>query len=89
MFKLVGSEIFEILGEDNQVYAKCEILINASTGFTYEYSLFVNGKQLKKFKEKQSKVMRTWILEHNENMWRITLGLWTVCGQTDTHSFNF
>ena len=75
MFKLVGSELFEITGDDNQVYAKCEIVINASTGFTYEYSLFVNGKQLKKFKEKQSKVMRTWLLELNGHMWRITLGL--------------
>ena len=75
MFKLVGTEVFEIRGEDDQVLAKCEILINASTGFTYEYSLFVNGKQLKKFKEKQSKIMRTWIVELGDQMWRITLGL--------------
>ena len=74
MFKLVGSELFEISGDDEQVHAKCEILINASTGFTYEYSLFVNGKQLKKFKEKQSKIMRTWVVELNQQMWRITLG---------------
>lgn len=74
MFKLVGTEVFEIRGDDDQVYAKCEILINASTGFTYEYSLFVNGKQLKKFKEKQSKIMRTWVVELDQQMWRITLG---------------
>ena len=75
MFKLVGNEVFDITGEDNQVLAKCEILINASTGFTYEYSLFVDGKQLKKFKEKQSKVMRTWIFDINDHKWRVTLGL--------------
>lgn len=61
MFKLVGNEIFEI-GEPERK-AKCEILINASSGFTYEYSIMVNGKQLKKFREKQSKVMKTWFLE--------------------------
>jgi hypothetical protein len=80
MFKLVGNEIFEIKGDDssgkeNEVYAKCEILINASSGFTYEYSLFVNGKQLKKFREKQSKIMRTWLFELKGKEWRVALGL--------------
>ncbi|CAG2115272.1 unnamed protein product [Medioppia subpectinata] len=93
MFKLVGSEAFEIKGEEGQVYAKCEILINASTGFTYEYSMVVNGKQLKKFKEKQSKVMSTWIVEIGDQMWRIalekeTLDIWVNGVKAETnHEF--
>lgn len=79
MFKLVGSEVFEIKGHDefgneNDIKAKCEIIINAATGFTYEYSLLVNGKHLKKFREKQSKIMRTWLFEVMEQRFRVTLG---------------
>lgn len=57
MFKLVGSESFEI-GR-----AKCVITIQAIGGFTYEYSLSVNGKLLEKFRENQSKVMKTWLVQ--------------------------
>ncbi|XP_027196759.2 fas apoptotic inhibitory molecule 1 [Dermatophagoides pteronyssinus] len=62
MFKLVGSEPFEIKNPDNnnEIVAKCEIIINACLGFTYEYILYVNGKQFKTFREKQSKIMRAW-----------------------------
>ncbi|CAG2171708.1 unnamed protein product [Oppiella nova] len=93
MFKLVGSELFEIKGEDGQVLAKCEITINASTGFTYEYSLLVNGKQLKKFREKQSKAMSTWVVDMDDKMWRIalekeTLDIWVNGVKADTnHEF--
>lgn len=75
MFKLVGSEHFEIKGPDGEVYAKCEILINACLGFTYEYILYVNGKQFKTFKEKQSKIMRAWHFNLNEGgEYRVVLG---------------
>ncbi|XP_054162280.1 fas apoptotic inhibitory molecule 1-like [Oppia nitens] len=93
MFKLVGSELFDIKGDDHQVLAKCEILINASTGFTYEYSLFVNGKQLKKFKEIQSKVMCIWIVEVNNTMFRValekeTLDIWVNGSKAESnHEF--
>lgn len=70
MFKLVGNEVFEIGG-----YAKCEIIISASFGFSYEYSLLVNGKQLTKFKEKQTKVMKTWLFNFHGLDYRIVLGI--------------
>lgn len=71
MFKLVGTEVFEIVSGQ----AKCEILINASFGFSYEYTLLVNGKQLKKFKEKQTKIQKTWMFKTEENReYRIVLG---------------
>lgn len=68
MFKLVGSEPFEIKNPDSdEVYAKCEIVINACLGFTYEYILYVNGKQFKTFREKQSKIMRAWHFDLNND----------------------
>lgn len=72
MFKLVGSEGFEIGKADAK--ARCEIEINASSGFSYEYALLVNGKQLKKFCEKQSKVMRTWMCPIDDEKVKIALG---------------
>lgn len=59
MFKLVGNEIFEL--HDGQI--KCEIIINASSGFSYDYTLLVNGKSLRKFKEDQIKLIKTWIVD--------------------------
>ncbi|CAL1541717.1 unnamed protein product [Lymnaea stagnalis] len=56
MFKLVGREHFQV------AKAKCVITIEAVSGFAYEYSLEVNGKPLKKFRENQSKIMKTWTL---------------------------
>ena len=74
MFKLVGTEQFEIKSDTGDIFAKCEIFINACTGFTYEYILYVNGKQFKTFREKQSKIMRAWHFELNEKKWRVVLG---------------
>lgn len=70
MFKLVGSEVFEVAG-----YAKCEIIISASSGFSYEYTLLVNGKQLTKFKEKQTKIMKTWLFNVQGHDYRVVLGI--------------
>lgn len=74
MFKLVGCEEFQIKGPNDDIYAKCEIVINACAGFTYEYILYVNGKQFKTFREKQTKIMRSWHFEVNDKEWRIILG---------------
>lgn len=71
MFKLVGTETFEI---GNEPRAKCQININAGNGFTYEYTLLVNGKQLQIFKQQQSKVMKTWFYEASRRTFRIVLG---------------
>lgn len=79
MFKLVGSEHFEIgsattPGGTPAIKAKCQVNINAGNGFTYEYSLLVNGKQLQVFKQLQSKVMKTWLYEASSLSYRIVLG---------------
>jgi len=70
MFKLVGSEVFFL--QDGQ--AKFEILIGAANGFAYEYTLLVNGKQLTKFKEKQTKIMKTWMFQIDDQPFRVVLG---------------
>lgn len=80
MFKLVGTEEFEIKGQDGSVFAKCEVLINACAGFTYEYILYVNGKQFKTFREKQSKIMHSWHFQLNDKEWRIILGNYNMTG---------
>ncbi|RWS31095.1 Fas apoptotic inhibitory molecule-like protein [Leptotrombidium deliense] len=68
MFKLVGRETFEVSG------SKCEVVISAASGFSYEYTLLVDGKQLKKFKERQSKIMKTWLITYKDNSFRVVLG---------------
>jgi len=67
MFKLVGSETFNI-GP-----AKCTINIDAMDGFFYSYSLEVNGKKLEKFSENQSKVLRVWHWNMTGVQYRIVL----------------
>ncbi|KAA0192499.1 hypothetical protein HAZT_HAZT001899 [Hyalella azteca] len=95
MFKLVGSETFEIGS------AKCVIKIEPMGGFAYEYSLEVNGQTYKKFREKQSRILRTWVFPINSVMQRVvlerdTLDVWLngskldvaaefVDGGTETH----
>ena len=68
MFKLVGREHFTI-GK-----AKCCILIQAVSGFAYEYSMEINGKSLQKFTENQTKIMKTWTLEVGGTPTRVVLG---------------
>lgn len=70
MFKLVGSETFEL--HDGKV--KCEIVIHASYGLSYDYTLLVNGKQLRKFKESQVKLMKTWTFTEDNKQFRVVLG---------------
>ncbi|XP_022711390.1 fas apoptotic inhibitory molecule 1-like [Varroa jacobsoni] len=55
LFKLVGEESFDILGH------KCIISIKAVGGFSYSYRLFVDGKEIESFRERQSKILKTWI----------------------------
>ncbi len=57
MFKLVGKELFDI-GKH-----KCVINIEAASGFSYEYSLEINGKSYEKFCENQSKVLQAWVFK--------------------------
>ncbi|XP_033625077.1 fas apoptotic inhibitory molecule 1-like [Asterias rubens] len=67
MFKLVGREHFQI-GK-----VKASINIDASGGFSYEYSLEVNGKALKKFKEQRKKSARVWTPIVDGHEFRIVL----------------
>ncbi|XP_046357576.1 fas apoptotic inhibitory molecule 1-like [Haliotis rufescens] len=72
MFKLVGKETFQV-GK-----AKCEIAIEAVSGFAYEYTLQVNGKSLQKFRENQRKITQSWILHIGDNPIRVTMEKDTV-----------
>ena len=53
MFKLVGNESFQV----GKSKANCTIKIEPVGGFSYQYSLDVNGKPYKTFIEQQSKVL--------------------------------
>ena len=74
MFKLVGREPFEI----GKTKAKGIINVEAISGFAYEYSLEVNGKPLKKFRENQSKIMKSWVLTLENVETRVVLGMWVM-----------
>ncbi|GAB6019137.1 hypothetical protein CHUAL_000757 [Chamberlinius hualienensis] len=67
MFRLVGSEFFTI-GK-----AKCVIRIEPVGGFSYEYSLDINGKSYKKFVENQNKIMKCWCATLGDENYRVTL----------------
>ncbi|XP_041371700.1 fas apoptotic inhibitory molecule 1-like [Gigantopelta aegis] len=67
MFKLVGDEYFTVGS------AKCQLIINSRMPFIYEYSLKVNGKSLKKFREQQSKILKSWTTNLNGTNVRIIL----------------
>ena len=70
MFKLVGKEYFTI-GKNK---TKCMIMIDAVSGFAYEYVLTVNGKSLQKFTENQDKVVQAWTLTLDNTPYRVALG---------------
>ncbi|CAL4058708.1 unnamed protein product [Meganyctiphanes norvegica] len=83
MFKLVGNEEFEI-GD-----TKCVIKIEPIGGFSYEYSLEVNGKSYKKFAENQSKILKTWLFPLEGEFMRVvlekdTLDVWVNGEKLDT-----
>ncbi|XP_041835005.1 fas apoptotic inhibitory molecule 1-like [Melanotaenia boesemani] len=59
MFKLVGKETFTV-GEAN---IKATINIEAISGFSYEYSLDIDGKSLQTFIDNRAKTTKTWVLQ--------------------------
>lgn len=67
MFKLVGTEVFKI-GKHN-----CVITIESASGFTYEYTLEVDGKSYQKFCENQSKVLQAWTFIIHDVQYRVAL----------------
>lgn len=70
MFKLVGRETFNVGGTET----KATIHIEALTGFSYEYSLEIDGKSLQKFIDDRSKTTKTWVLKVDGVDWRVVLG---------------
>ena len=67
MFKLVGQEYFK-LGKH-----QCVITIESASGFTYEYSLEVDGKNYEKFCENQSKILQSWTFVIADTQFRVVL----------------
>lgn len=67
MFKLVGQEVFK-LGKH-----RCVITIESASGFTYEYSLEVDGKNYEKFCENQSKILQAWTFNIDDTPYRCVL----------------
>ena len=70
MFRLVGSETFEV----GKPRVRCTVKIEPCGAFAYQYSLEVDGKAFRSFTEHQSKVMRTWLVTAREGTYRVVLG---------------
>ncbi|XP_047211244.1 fas apoptotic inhibitory molecule 1-like [Girardinichthys multiradiatus] len=69
MFKLVGKETFMLGRADT----KATINIEAISGFTYEYSLNVDGKSLQKFIDNRAKTTKTWVVQVDGTDYRVVL----------------
>lgn len=70
MFKLVGDEYFTV----GKQKAKCELRVDPQPHFSFSYSLFVDGKPLEKFTEKQMQSMRSWAVVTHGQRFRVCLG---------------
>ena len=70
MFKLVGREAFTV----GSAHTKACVNIEAVTGFSYEYTLAIDGKSLEKFRHDRAKVTTTWILKVDGEDCRVVLG---------------
>ncbi|XP_070786817.1 fas apoptotic inhibitory molecule 1-like [Enoplosus armatus] len=69
MFKLVGKETFTV-GSTN---TKATIIIEAISGFAYEYTLEVDGKSLQKFINNRAQTTKTWLLKVDGEDCRVVL----------------
>ncbi|KAF7652724.1 hypothetical protein LDENG_00093440 [Lucifuga dentata] len=69
MFKLVGRESFCVGGGRT----RATINIDAVSGFTYEYTLHVDGKSLEKFTSHRAQSSRTWSVHVDGEDCRIVL----------------
>lgn len=70
MFKLVGKETFTVGSADT----KATIIIEAISGFAYEYTLEVGGKSLQKFIDSRAQTTKTWLLKVDGEDCRVVLG---------------
>ncbi|CAL9689697.1 unnamed protein product [Knipowitschia caucasica] len=69
MFKLVGKESFSV----GRGGTRASISIDAVSGFSYEYTLEINGKSLKKHLENRSRTSSTWVLNLEGTDLRVVL----------------
>ncbi|XP_070711866.1 fas apoptotic inhibitory molecule 1-like [Pempheris klunzingeri] len=69
MFKLVGKETFTVGSADT----KATIVIEAVTGFAYEYTLEVDGRSLQKFIDNRAHTTKTWLLKVGGEDYRVVL----------------
>ncbi|XP_030766329.1 fas apoptotic inhibitory molecule 1 [Sitophilus oryzae] len=67
MFRLVGDVKFT-LGKQE---AKCELRVDPIPYFCFSYSLYVDGKPLEKFVEKQNQAVKAWSIVENGKRYRI------------------
>ncbi|KAJ8963306.1 hypothetical protein NQ318_018775 [Aromia moschata] len=67
MFKLVGEETF-FLGKQQE---KCVLMVDPLPHFAFSYSLYVGGKSLERFSEKQSQSIRSWAVVSEGKRYRI------------------
>lgn len=70
MFKLVGKESFTV----GTGQTRATINIDAISGFTYEYTLHINGKSLERFTSDRAKATKTWTLLVDGEDYRVVLG---------------
>lgn len=71
MFKLVGDEYFTI----GQQQIKCELRVDPMPHFSFGYSLYVDGKPLEKFSEKQAQTLRSWAAVIQGKRYRVVFGI--------------
>nr|XP_046237861.1 fas apoptotic inhibitory molecule b [Scatophagus argus] len=85
MFKLVGKETFTV-GSTN---TKATIVIEAISGFAYEYTLEVAGKSLQRFIDNRAQTTKTWLLKVDGEDRRVvlekdTMDVWCNGQKVDT-----
>lgn len=61
--------------------------MDPAPGFKYKYSLFVDGKPLEQFKQRQAKSLRIWEAMISEKDYRVVLGIESL-STTKKNSFN-
>lgn len=71
MFKLVGDEYFT-LGPQK---TKCELRVDPMPHFSFGYGLYIDGKPLEKFTEKQAQTLRSWAVVLQGKRYRVVFGI--------------
>lgn len=67
MYRLVGEDVFFV--EDK----RCIVHIFPSSGFKYDYKLFIDGVEVELYNLAQSKILKTWEIKINDQNYRVVL----------------